>query len=91
MLDKGALATRIRKHTKVAFGASLPPHWFRDATATMIAVENPKHICDAHQILGNTLATAQKHYNQADSLEASRRHQAMLAALRSSLKRRRAR
>jgi integrase/recombinase XerD len=91
MLEKGALATRIRKHTKTAFGASLPPHWFRDATATMIAIRDPKHICDAHHILGNTLATTEKYYNQARSLEASRRHQAMLAALRSSLKNRRRR
>jgi len=36
MLEKGALANRIRKHTKGAFGASLPPHWFRDAAATSI-------------------------------------------------------
>jgi len=91
MLESGALAARIRKHTEEAFGASLPPHWFRDATATTIAEEDPKHICDAHQILGNTLATTQKYYNQADSLEASRRHQAVLAALRSSLKNRRRR
>ena len=85
MLENGALASRIRKHTKEAFGASLPPHWFRDAAATSIAVEDPRHVCDAHHILGNTLATTEKHYNQARSLEASRRHQAMLAAIRSSL------
>jgi hypothetical protein len=89
MLESGALATRIRKHTKEAFGASLPPHWFRDAAATSIAVEDPRHVCDAHHILGNTRATTEKHYNQARSLEASRRHQAMLAALRSSLNGRR--
>jgi integrase/recombinase XerD len=89
MLEKGALATRIRKHTKAAFAASLPPHWFRDAAATSIAVEDPRHVCDAHHLLGNTLATTQKYYNQARSLEASRRHQSMLAALRSSLKGRR--
>jgi integrase/recombinase XerD len=51
MLEKGALATRIRKHTKAAFGASLPPHWFRDSAATSIAVENPRHVCDAHHVL----------------------------------------
>ncbi len=75
MLESGALARRIRKHTKEAFGASLPPHWFRDAAATSIAIENPRHVCDAHHILGNTLAMTEKHYNQARSLEASRRHQ----------------
>jgi integrase/recombinase XerD len=85
MLEGGALARRIRKHTKEAFGASLPPHWFRDAAATSIAIENPRHVCDAHHILGNTLAMTEKHYNQARSLEASRRHNAMLAALRDSL------
>jgi integrase/recombinase XerD len=74
MLETGALASRIRKHTKEVFGASLPPHWFRDAAATSIAVEDPRHVCDAHHILGNTLATTEKHYNQARSLEASRRH-----------------
>jgi integrase/recombinase XerD len=89
MLETGALASRIRKHTKEVFGASLPPHWYRDAAATSIAVEDPRHVCDAHHILGNTLATTEKHYNQARSLEASRRHQAMLAALRSSLNGRR--
>jgi integrase/recombinase XerD len=89
MLESGALATRIRKHTKEAFGVSLPPHWFRDAAATSIAIEDPRHVCDAHHILGNTLAATEKYYNQARSLEASRRHQAMLAALRSSLNTRR--
>jgi integrase/recombinase XerD len=88
MLEEGALANRIRKHTKEAFGASLPPHWFRDAAATSIAVEDPRHMRDAHHVLGNTLAMAERHYNQARSLEASRRHHAMLAALRGSLNRR---
>ena len=89
MLESGALGTRIRKHTKEAFGASLPPHWFRDAAATSIAIEDPRHVCDAHHVLGNTLAATEKYYNQARSLEASRRHQAMLATLRSSLNGRR--
>ncbi|MGC2080449.1 MAG: hypothetical protein WA728_31450 [Xanthobacteraceae bacterium] len=91
MLENGALATRIRKHTRKAFGASLPPHWFRDAAATSIAEEDPRHVCDAHHVLGNTRATTEKYYNQARSLEASRRHQALLAVLRSSLKNRRRR
>jgi integrase/recombinase XerD len=86
MLEEGALATRIRTHTQTAFGASIPPHWFRDAAATSIAIEDPVHVRDAHLLLGNTLAVMEKHYNQAQSLEASRRHHAMLATLRASLK-----
>src|SRR6185437_7705240 len=27
MLEKGALARRFRKHTRIAFGAPIPPHW----------------------------------------------------------------
>jgi hypothetical protein len=65
---------------------SIPPHWFRDAAATSIAIEDPVHVRDAHLLLGNTLAVMEKHYNQAQSLEASRRHHAMLATLRASLK-----
>jgi hypothetical protein len=53
--------------------------------ATTIAVEDPRHVRDAHHVLGNTLATTEKYYNQARSLEASRRYHATLAALRSSL------
>jgi integrase len=82
MLESGALASRIRKHTKEDFGASLPPHWFRDAAATSIAVEDPRHVGDAHHILGNTLAMTEKYYNQAHGLEASRRHNSVLATLR---------
>jgi hypothetical protein len=77
---------RISKHTKAGFGASMPPHWFRDAAATTIAIENPTHVGDAHHVLGNTFAMTEKHYNQARSLEASRRHHAMIAALRASAK-----
>ena len=72
-------------HTERAFGVSLPPHWFRDAAATTIAVEDPKHVGDAHLVLGHaSLTTTERFYNQARSLEASRRHQAMLADLRAS-------
>ena len=41
-LELGALATRIRKHTDRAFGVSLPPHWFRDAAATIDRRRGPQ-------------------------------------------------
>ncbi len=85
-LETGALARRIINHTKAAYGKSVPPHWFRDAAATSIAVDNPRHIGDAHLVLSHAgLETTQKHYNQAKSLQASRRHAAMPARLRASL------
>jgi integrase/recombinase XerD len=74
-LELGALGTRIRKHTARAFGASVPPHWFRSAAATSIAIEEPKHVADARHVLGHaSLTSTERYYNQARSLEASRRH-----------------
>ena len=85
-MRRGALARRIVNQTKTAYGKSVPPHWFRDAAATSIAVDNPRHIGDAHLVLGHAgLETTQKHYNHAKSLQASRRHAATLARLRASL------
>lgn len=76
-------ANPIVKRTRAAFGQSVPPHWFRDAAATTIAIEDPAHVRDAHLILGHaSLTTTEKHYNQARSLDASRRHLALLESLR---------
>ena len=81
-LDPHALACRIVKHTRAAFGRSISPHLFRDCAATSIAVDNPKHIGDASLVLGHIgHRTTQKHYNHGRSLEASRRLGAALATL----------
>jgi integrase len=86
-LEKGALARRIADHTKAAFGRRVSPHMFRDAAATSIAVDNPKHIGDASLVLGHAgHRMTEKHYNHARSLEASRRHTEMLKRLRETLK-----
>jgi integrase/recombinase XerD len=75
-----SLHNRIRKRTKRAFGKPLSPHLFRDAAATSIAIEDPVHARMIRVILGHaTLDTAERHYNQARSLEAGRRYQGILA------------
>jgi integrase/recombinase XerD len=85
-LESGPLTRRIVNHTRAAFGRSVPPHWFRDAAATSIAIDNPRHVGDAHLVLGHAaLETTQKHYNQAKSLQPFRRHAENLARLRASL------
>jgi hypothetical protein len=64
----------------------VPPHLFRDAAATTIAIDAPRNIADAHLILGHgTPAITEKHYIQARSISAGTRHQAMLADLRANL------
>jgi integrase/recombinase XerD len=85
-LTQESLACRVVKRTEAAFGLSISPHLFRDVAATSIAVDNPKHIGDASLVLGHAgHTTTQKHYNHARSLDASRRHAAMIASLRESL------
>jgi hypothetical protein len=83
-----SLHNRIRKHTKAAFGKALPPHWFRDCAITFSATNDPVHARSAMHLIGDrSLEVAEKHYNQAQSLEVSRRHGALIEALRRSLPR----
>ena len=83
MMGPSAIAHQIRQHTEVAFGMSINPHLFRDICATSIAIEDPEHVRVVTAILGHaTLATSERHYNQAQTLEAARRHQAVLKEAR---------
>ncbi len=82
-LDTNSIPNRIKKHTRAAFGKHVWPHLFRDCAATTIAIDDPKHARSIMNILGHSmLATSEKHYNQARSLEASRRYQQVIADLR---------
>jgi len=71
---------RIKEHTRVAFGEHLWPHLFRDCTTTFVATEAPQQVRIVKSLLGHRkMRTSEKHYNQARSLEASRRYQQILA------------
>ena len=59
------------------------PHLFRDCAATTIAIEDPEHVRIASQILGHrSAATTERYYNQAQTIDAARRYQDFLVALR---------
>ena len=52
----------------------MTPHLFRDAAATSIAIHDPEHVTNIMPVLGHsTLTTCERHYNQAQGLEAGRR------------------
>jgi integrase/recombinase XerD len=73
VLGYSTIAHHVRRHTKAAFGAALNPHLFRDCAATFIAIVAPEHVQIIAAILGHsTLATSEKHYNLARTLEAGR-------------------
>jgi integrase len=77
---------RIIKLTRAAFGRSINPHLFRDAAATTVAIHDPVHVCAVAPLLGHrTFATTERHYIQAQSLEAHREFANKLAVLRQQL------
>lgn len=78
-LDPDALSRRIANITQSRLNRRIPPHWFRDVAATTIAVEAPRNIADAHLILGHASPlTTERHYLQAQSLQASAKFQAAM-------------
>ena len=77
--ESGALSRRIANLTQTRLNRRIPPHWFRDVAATTIAVEAPRNIADAHLVLGHASPmTTQKHYVQAQSLQAGAKFQAAM-------------
>jgi integrase len=80
-----AIYARVTLMTRRWLGVAVNPHLFRDCAATSIAVLDPGHVHIAARVLGHaTLATTEKHYNQAQALEASRAHVAAIRAIRRS-------
>lgn len=87
-LCSSTLAHHIKRHTLAAFGLHINPHWFRDCTATDMAIRHPEQIGLVPPLLGHTdLKTSEQHYNLAGSLEAGRRHHADIAERRDNYKR----
>ena len=75
----------VKRVTRAAFGTAVWPHLFRDCLFTSLAVEQPELIGIGPAVLGHSsLATGQKHYNQARMLEACRLYTAALLEVRIS-------
>ena len=73
-LSHRSLANPVNKRTRAKFGESLPPHWFRHAAGTMIAIEASKDVADAQHILGHANpGTTAAYYNLARTLDAAHR------------------
>lgn len=77
----GNLGGRISRLTKATLGVAISPHLFRDAAATTIARGRP---AQARAIAGvlchSTQRTADRYYNQARCLDASRGYTALIEA-----------
>ena len=79
---EGAIHVAIKKRTKAAFGLDLCPHLFRDCAVTTVVRHAPASARLTRDLLGHaTLDVTNKHYNQAQMVETSRRHMAMMEQL----------
>ena len=82
-MKENAIGVRINAATKKAFGHPLNPHMFRDIAATSVAIEDPVHVGVVTRLLGHSSpATAERYYNLAGTIEASRSWQEEIARLR---------
>lgn len=77
---------RITKLTERLSGAPLNPHLLRDCAATTLALESPDLAQTASPLLGHRhVSTTSRNYVQAKNLEASRRMNAILSAIKAEL------
>ena len=82
-LAEHTIRQAIIGRTQAVLGVPISPHLFRDCAATTLAIEDPAHVGVAATILGHASGrTTHKHYIQANTLAASRRHLAALAIRR---------
>jgi integrase len=72
----------IRRRTREAFGAPIPPHWFRDAGVTLLVRDAPASARLTSSILGHASPEiASRHYNQALMIDSARRHAKVIESL----------
>jgi integrase len=82
-MSEQTIYMRMRDTTKEEVGVEINPHLFRDCLATGVATEDPQHIGIVPHLLHHAdERTAQRHYNQARSLSASRQLNDVLLDLR---------
>ena len=82
-MDNPTLYCRVKAVTRREFGMPLNPHLFRDCAATSIALKDPEHVRITRHILGHsTLRSSERSYNHATAVQAARRYQDHVLALR---------
>jgi integrase/recombinase XerD len=81
-MSANGIYNRITRLTLKNLGRSVNPHLFRDCAATSLAIEDPRHVRIAANLLGHRrFRTTERFYNQANNIEASRIMQNVLLSL----------
>jgi integrase len=85
-MTNNGIYDRVVARTREGLAQPINPHLFRDCAATSVAIDDPAHVGIASRLLGHrTASTTERYYNQARSLEASRRMQGSLLARRNGV------
>jgi integrase/recombinase XerD len=85
-MTDNAIYIRIVARTRSGLSKAINPHLFRDSATTSIAIDDPAHIGIAPRMLSHrNQSTTERYYNQARSIEATRRMQESLLARRKKI------
>jgi hypothetical protein len=85
-MRESTLRHLIKRYTRKEFGTAVWPHLFRDCLLTSVAVDQPELMRIGAALLGHASSvTGEKHYNQAQMLDASRRYGTTIFELREAL------
>ena len=77
-----SISNMIKRRTVKAFGVDLCPHLFRDCAVTSMVRDAPASARLTRDLLGHaSLDVANKHYNQALMVDASRRYTTTIESL----------
>jgi integrase len=82
-MTSSAIALQVKARTEEAFGVPINPHTFRHMAATTVATSDAGHAHEIKDLLGHLSdRPADKYYNKAKMVDAGRRHQGTIDALR---------
>ena len=82
-LTTAAIYWRICEQSEKVLGERINPHMFRSAAGTTLAIHDPEHVRAAAPLLGHrSVATTERYYLKAKSLEAHRTFASALRRLR---------
>lgn len=82
-MSVGWVYRRLCRVTEREIGRPINPHLFRDCSVTSRAIDDPNNILAMATLLGHAnMRIVEMHDNQAESIEASRQYQGLIATRR---------
>jgi hypothetical protein len=83
-ISEEALRKAFKRRTEEAFGVAIPPHRFRDASATDVADKDPTNVMAGALVLGNHPTTLMRYYNMSTGRAAHERYHDAIAEIRAT-------